>query len=332
MTIALDSVSQTRSLTASQPTGRVLVLISGSVNFYYDDIGKRIAEALRTLGYSVDVATLAQYRDNDYDWCFIGPILEVCVPLGNVDEAMRIVQRIISRVNHSAMFLLECVRTKWFVKSWDLFRQANVQWFFDLGFHSQYDDIPANIKGVRETYHFAWNGLTDRERIIAQNWLEHPGVRPIPWASIGHSEPVRIQFVKTLMDSLDPHGFVYMPLLTHITENGPHMNGQHMQKTLERTRYFIWRTHHEYFYMESERFRNALLAGAVPVKVMDHSLLAGRNVPFTNLLLDQDTFAETLHRMDFESTRERFIQDFIALPPLETEIASFMAEKLRIHG
>lgn len=328
----VDRIGSSNSLSSPRYEGSVLVLISGSVSYYYDNIGKRLAQALRELGYSVDVATLGQYRDKDYDWCFIGPIMEVCVPLGSIEGAIRLVERVMSRVNHSAMWLLECVRTQWFVNSWDLFREANVHWFFDLGFHSQYDDIPANLKGVREAYHFAWNGLTNRERAIAARWLEHPGARPIPWAFVGHSTPARVQFVKMLMDRLDPHGFVYLPILTPISEDSPHMNEQQLQNALERTRYVLWRTHHDHFYMESVRFRDALLAGAVPIKVVDRALLATREVPFTNLMLDEGTFAEDVGVMDFESTRERFIREYMALPSMESAVADFLAEKLGTHG
>jgi hypothetical protein len=323
----LNSI-QSRESQAAPPNGqRALMLISGSVNYYYDNIGKRMAEALRSLGFAVDVATLRQYRDRDYDWCFIGPLLEVCVPLGNIEEGMRLVERILARVDHSAMWLLECVQTQWFVNSWKLFKQAKLQTLLDLGLHSQYDDVPRSLDGVREVYRFAYNGLTNHERNIAESWLDHRGERPIPWAFVGHAGRVRARFVKTLLDHLDRDGFVYMPGLTHITEDGPHMNTRQMQDMLEHTRYFIWRTHHDYFYMESERFRGALLAGAVPIKVLDHKLLSSRKMPFAELMPDEGTFAEKVRTSDFETTRKRFIDDYMALPLLENELMAFIQER-----
>lgn len=309
-----------------------LVLISGSVNYYYDDVGKRVASALRNLGFRVDVCTLRQASlDQHYDWVFINPVVEVCFPFGNIEEGLRRVEALVTRAPYSANVLLECVQTHWFVKSWEPFKQTKIQTLFDIGLHNQYDDIPANPPGMRDGYRFAYNGLTMQERAIAQYWLDNPGERPIPWAFVGHSEPIRIQFAQRLINQLDRGGFLYMPQLTHITEDGPHMNGRQMQDTLARTKYFIWRTHHDYFYMESERFRSALLAGAVPIKVMHTHLIAGRQVPFMNLMIDEDNFGEELHAMPFEETRQGFLQEFMALPSMEDELRALIAEKAGVH-
>ncbi len=309
-----------------------LVLISGSVNYYYDNIGKRIADALRNIGCRVDVCTLRQAPiDQNYDWVFVNPVVEVGFPYGNLEEAFKRIETIVGRAKFSANVLLECVQTHWFVKSWEPFKQTKIQTLFDIGLHNQYNDIPNTPPGMRDGYRFAYNGLTAQERAIAQYWLDHALERPISWAFVGHSEPIRIQFVRRVMDQLDRNGFVYMPQLTHITEDGPHMNTKHMQDTLERTKYFLWRTHHDFFYMESERFRSALLAGAVPIKVLHTRLIGNREVPFRNLMLDEENFGEVIRLMPFEETRQNFIREFMALPSMEDELRALIAEKAGVH-
>jgi hypothetical protein len=320
-------------LNPATPNGQTaLVLISGSVNYYYDNIGKRIGDALRNLGFRVEVCTLRQAAiDQAYDWVFVGPVVEVSYPYGNLEEALKRIEAIVTRAKYSANFLLECVQTHWFVKSWEPFKQTKIQTLLDLGLHNQFEDIPSQPPGMREGYHFAYNGLNMQERAIAQYWLDHTFERPISWAFVGHSEPIRIQFVRRLMDQLDRNGFVYMPQLTHITEDGPHMNSRHMQDTIERTKYFVWRTHHDYFYMESERFRSALLAGAVPIKVLHTRLIGSRDVPFRNLMVDEENFGEVIRGMPFEETRQAFIREFMALPSMEDELRSLIAAKAGVH-
>lgn len=313
---------------AAPPNGQTaLILISGSVNYYYDNIGRRVGEALRTLGFEVHVRTLREAPIQAYDWVFVNPVAEVAHPYGNIDEALRRIAAIVRHARHSANILLECVQTHWFVKSWEPFRQVHIETLLDLGLHDQRAFIPPSPPGMADDYRFMVNGLTQRERQIAQYWIDHPGGRPIPWTFVGHAEPIRVQFLDQVMHQLDRQGFVYMPQLTHITEDGPHMNGQHMQATLERTQYFLWRTHHDFFYMESERFRSALLAGAVPVKIMNTALIGNRSVPFRNLLLDERTFGEAIHALDFEKTRQAFIREFLALPSMEEALAAFIAER-----
>jgi hypothetical protein len=323
----------TWSDSAVAPNGQTaLILISGAVNYYYDNIGRRVGEALRNLGFQVDIRTLNQVAIKHYDWAFINPVVEVAHPYGNVDEALRRIAAVVKHAEHSANILLECVQTHWFVKSWEPFKQVKIQTLLDLGLHNQLADIPSSPAGMKDDYRFMVNGLTRREQRIAQFWLDHPEERPIPWAFVGHAEPIRVQFLDKVLHQLDRGGFVYMPQLSHITEDGPHMNGQHMQATLERTKYFLWRTHHDYFYMESERFRSALLAGAVPIKIMQRDLLANRDVPFHNLLLDEENFGEAIKAMDFERIRQAFIHEFMALPSMEDELREFIAEKAGVRA
>jgi hypothetical protein len=325
-------VNQAKNKWSSVPYSgqRALVLISGSVNYYYDNIGKRVADGLRNIGFQVDVCTLRQASDAArYDWVFVNPVVEVAYPYGNMEEALRRIEQFVTRAPYSANILLECVQTHWFVKSWEPYKQTKIQTLFDLGLHDQRNEIPNTPPGMRDGYRFAYNGLTLQERQLAQSWLDRRVERPIPWVFVGHSEPVRIQFVQRLMNQLDKGGFVYMPQLTHITEDGPHMNASQMQETLDHAKYFIWRTHHDYFYMESERFRNALFSGCVPLKVMKTELIGGRNVPFRHLMIDEADMITPVRDFNFryEEVRQAFIEEFLALPSMEDELRALVYEK-----
>ncbi len=318
------TLARQNSMTAPAPASgqTAVVVVAGSVNYYYDAIGYRIAEALRNIGFQVDACTLRQVKDREYDWSFFMPMNEVCVAFGDVEQGMRRVGQIVARSRNAVDVMLECVQTSWFAESYKLHRRANIPTLLDLGLHDQTEQMPP---GMGTGYYFAVNGLTRSEQKIAQRMLTSPAVRPIPWTFIGHLEKNRIQLVQRLMDHLDKNGFVYLPTLSHITEDGPHMNGKHMQDTLERTRFFIWCTHHDYFYMESERFRSALLAGAVPIKVMQNPIRTQQAVPFRYLMLEQATFDEQLQTLDFESVRQRFSEEFCALPSLEQELTKLIA-------
>jgi len=329
-----QKVSLPRLAGSSARRQTALVLISGGVNYYYDDVGRRVAEGLTNLGFQVDVRTLRQYKDAEYDWVFTIPIVEVFYTYGPQETALNRMTQVLRRANHSVHVMLECVYTHWFKSAWTLFNQLKMDTMLDLGLHDQSIGLTNDRAFMRAGYHFMLNGLTQRERQLGQRWLAEVVDRPIPWAFIGHSEPVRARFARYLVENLASNGLIYMPQLTHITEDGPHLNGQQMQQILEKTEFFIWRTHHDYFYMESERFRNALYAGTVPIKVMDTSLIDEQEeqiVPFRNLMIEEDDLAATLHTMPYEATRQAFIREFMTLPSFETGLQTLIAERAGVH-
>ena len=308
-----------------------LVLISGGVNYYYDDVGRRVAEGLTNLGFKVDVRTLRQYKDADYDWVFTIPVAEVCYTYGSQETAMNRMKQVLGRTNHSVQTILECVYTRWFKLSWDIAAELKMDTTLDLGLHDQAIALTGDRAAMLPGYHFMVNGLTQREQKLARHWQTQMVDRPIPWAFVGHSEPVRARFARYLVENLQPNGLIYLPQLTHITEDGPHLNGDHMQQILEKTQFFIWRTHHDYFYMESERFRNALYAGSVPIKVMDTTLIGGQQVPFRELMIEEADLPGVLRELTYEKTRQAFLTEFLSLPSFESGLTTILAEKAGVH-
>ena len=86
--------------------------------------------------------------------------------------------------------------------------------------------------------------------------------RHIPWAFVGHMTESRVALVDFLVHQFDPGGFVYIPTLAPYTEtDSPHLNQREFERVLYHTRYQMWRSHHEHFYLEPERFRTSLLTG-----------------------------------------------------------------------
>jgi len=126
---------------------------------------------------------------------------------------------------------------------------------------------------------------------------------------------------------VDPGGFVYLPRLVPVTQDGPHLNEEQFQRVLQRTRFQIWRSHHDYFYMESERFRMSALAGCVPVKLVRPWETGDPNLPFRGLLIDEDQAAERLRELHFETSWGKVRQEFLMRPSLEDGLGELLARK-----
>ncbi len=318
----------------SQPTVRALFVIAGSINYYYDVIAYRMADAVRNLGGVAAVATLQQAIEqppDPLDWVLYVNPNEVGHGFGDLGRAVEWMARLNKRAKNAAAVLLECVKTSWFNANIQTCRAAGLKTMIDLGFHDQRAAMRADHAALID-YHFMFNGLNALERQKAQSYLTATHPRPIPWTFIGHMEKRRVQFVERLLNGLQKDGFVYLPTLTTVTEDGPHINGAQLQAILERTRYYIWVSHHDYFYVESERFRNAILAGAVPVKVQNHTSQDEADTPFTYLMIDEDGFEATMAEWDFAAMQCRYIQDFCGQPTLEGQIAQFFALEVPAHA
>ncbi len=306
-----------------------LILIPGSVNYFYNQAGRRIATALQTLGFSTDVVTLQSYAPREYDWCFLVNPYEVGMSDATEGGALARIADIQGRTNRMAAVLLECVDTPWFGHTDALCTAANIPLLLDFGFHDQATSLSPN---ARSRYQFALNGLTETER---QTVLDDAGSRadfPIPWMFVGHYSPARSRLISRLVDEFDPSGFVYMPKIAPVTEDGPHINERQLVSTLARTRYQIWCSHHQHFYLESERFRNSLLAGGLPIKVMLHPKDPDLPDLFDYLLFAEDQVATQLRTLDFMSVRDRFIEDFLSLPTLEDSMVKALATMVTRTG
>lgn len=314
--------AHTTLITPGTTRERALVVVPGSINYFYNTTGERIAAALRQRGIAVDVRTPQSWVAGAYDWCFLINIHELLVSYAETGDAIARVRQILAPCARTANIQLDSAGTYWFRNACTLSEQAGIDLLVDLGLHDQSAYLPAEARG---RYHFAFNGLTDAERRIAQAQTQSATPRPIPWALVAHQTAERAHLVRRLVTEVDPAGFVYSPYLAPFTESGPHLNEAQIDAVLRHTRYQVWCSHHEHFYMESERFRQSLLAGAVPVKVLLDAREPNASLPFAYLLLDEAGFTTALRAFDFAATRRRFTDEYRALPSLAESIGRVMA-------
>ncbi len=303
---------------------RALVLISGkSNNYFYNLCGRRLAETLRELSFEVDVTTLAEHPSKTYDWCVLSNISEVMLPLGDMVRAFEKLRKLKQSCKVMTSAAMECAATHWFRPLQEYTQEMEIESFLDIGLHDQREYLPAD---ARSTYHFLMNGLTTSETASLDDESQLDKHRPIPWAFVGHQTPERVAVVDYLIQHVDPRGFVYIPHHhSAILEKGsPHMNQEQFDQVLHHTRYQIWCSHHEAFYLESERFRMSLLAGSVPVKVVADSRHIRPDLPFSYLTIEAADLAERLRSFDFKTVRQRFRHDFRQLAPLRVGLAEFL--------
>jgi len=306
------------------PTQQILIVIPGSVNYFYNLTGRRIAEALTNLGFTVHIATLRSFAAQSFDWCFLINISEMIIGYGDRDAAMERLAQIRAHSRRTAMVLLDCAETHWFTNACRLAVKAEVDLLIDLGFHDQSAQVPAEVAPI---YRFLFNGLTTSEREQVHVAAATPVDRTIPWVFIAHLTVDRANLVQHLLHGFDPGGVVYMPYLAPVTENGPHLNERQVMTILKRSRFQVWCTHHQHFYMESERFRQSALAGALPIKVSPQPLDTDQSIPFPYLLIEPSSLVEQLKTLDFEATRQNFAAEFRAMSTLEDSIAELITRE-----
>lgn len=292
-----------------------LIVIPGSVNYFYNQAGRRVAEALQTSGWRTHLTTLDSLPEEQFDWAFLVNVYELRHSCPREAEGQfRRVRRQCRRVSQ---VLLECVTTNWFADAFELGRQAGAQFLLDFGLQDQSDQT---AKSAGQHYRFVFNGLTVSEQQALQSVNEQEA-RPIPWAFVGHQTHDRVELVYRLVKEFDPAGFFYLPELSPVTEDGPHLNEQQFLRVLSKARYQVWSSHHRGVYLEGERFRASLLTGSIPLKVMLNNTALPQNTLFPYLLAAEQTFTDRLRSFEFQQIRQRFVADFQRLPALAESLS-----------
>jgi hypothetical protein len=274
---------------------------------------------LSSLGLTVETTSLGSASEESYDWCFLVNLYEISVAHGSREATVRQVAGLRQTCRRVALVLLESVQTPWFAHSLELCRAAGVELILDLGLHDQQRELPPL---GRIEYQFCFNGLTRAERLQLDAVQPAFAERPIPWVFVGHLVPDRVKLARRLQQELEPNGFLYLPQLTPVTENGPHLNGQQFETVLRRARRQIWCSHHDYFYLEGERFRLSLLTGSLPIKVTPGDSGTNRPLPFRNLVIDEAALVSEVRKLDSEETWWRFAEEFRAAPLLDQTLTT----------
>jgi len=298
---------------------RALIIIPGTVNYFYNLSGHRIAEALREIGFEVEVNTLSECSEDSFDWCLLSNITEILHAYGDLAGGLSRIGSIGGRCRAMASLAIDCVSTPWYHRIRDLSGRAGAGTILDLGLHDQSVFLEPEARG---NYRFVFSGLTRSEMGTLDALGEDDGERTIPWAFVGHATPHRAALVDHLIQTVDPGGFVYIPAAAPYTEKGsPHLNQEQFERVLGRTRYQLWCSHHSYFYMEPERFRSSLLTGGVPVKIVDSRREIAKTAPLTYLMMEPGDVGAKLTESVFPRLRRRFWQDWRQFPTLGQEIA-----------
>src|SRR5262245_53146866 len=103
------------SLTAGPGRARrALVVIPGSVNYFYNLNGRRLAEGLRELGFDTDLCPLGDCPEGEYDWCALVNLSEVFHSVGDYAAAAARVRELGRRCRAMACCALDCVATPWY--------------------------------------------------------------------------------------------------------------------------------------------------------------------------------------------------------------------------
>ena len=305
------------SLTTS--TKRALVVVPGTANYFYDQAGQRVTEALREGGWHARLETLATAEATTGEWCFLVNLSELLFSRQQAGDGLQRVVALRAQCPRLIHVLLEAAGTQWFMRGCELGAATGVDALFDLGLHSQ----GAQVETIYQPkYRFVLNGLLAAER----QWLQafqavaDTYERPLPWALIGHQTTERVKLATRLVCEYDARGFFYLPKLEPVTAEGPHLNEAQFYRVLGHTRYQVWCSHHAGFYLEGERFRASLLTGGVPLKINLQPMASAATTLFDYLLLNGADFPARMQALDFTATRQRFAADFHRLPGLSESL------------
>jgi hypothetical protein len=323
-----------RPRTDAAPTA--LVLVPERLNYFFHLHGRRLAEALRELGFVTDVATLPACPDRPYDWCVLTNVTELIydhayhgaaevgefVSPPQERDAVAALRLLARRWRAVAACSLDCVSPHWYRELKERCAVAGVETILNFGLHDQRAVLPA---AWRPSYHFLVNGLTSSERRRLDEGEFADDRRALPWAFVGHLTSDRAALVDRLVAEVDPRGFVYAPRIgPRADKDSPHLGQRQYETVLRHARYQVWCSHQNGFYLESERFRLSLLAGSVPIKVMAAGRQPPAGVPFRYLLLDEDEVAQCLREFSFPALRRRFVNDFRALKGLKQSLGEYL--------
>lgn len=263
---------------------RAVVVTPGGLNYFYDLVGRRMAETLGSLGWDVDVRTARDLDDGSGDLAILCNVSEIVVAGGGEAAGLSRLRALRRRVGRMVSLGIDCVATPWYARLAHLSSLVGSDLLVDLGLVPQ----PAP-PDQQPSYRFVFSGLTPSESATLSRLGDDAGDRPIPWAFVGHLTESRASLVDDLIRHVHPGGFVYMPgLAPYVEEGSPHLNQRQFEHVLSRSVYQVWCSHHEHFYLEPERFRTSLLTGGAPLKVVRPGAAIPPGAPFTEFLIPWD--------------------------------------------
>ncbi|MCB9120526.1 MAG: hypothetical protein H6640_12415 [Caldilineaceae bacterium] len=300
---------------------RTALIVNPAINHFFDLEGYRLAEALRTLGIAVTVATLEDAPHMGFDWCFVNNPFEAAQSTGCAGRGRQLLAELAERCEAVFGISMEDMNGPWFQPVYDMAVTTKLDALLDLGLRPQ----PSASNGQwKIPIRFVLNGMTKSEKQRAKLGISERNERPIPWAMIGIQTPRRVRIAELLVRNLAPHGFVYLPVQNAEDAERRDLNEAMLMRVLSNSAYYIWCSQYGSRYMESQRYRQAVLAGAAPVKVVDDANPIDDETPFSFTLLHENSLTELVVLPPPATLHGRAAQEFCRMPGLEASLAELL--------
>lgn len=272
---------------------------------FYEDLAWRLFEARRETSPNVAICSASEVSRMEKNH-LRGSSVAVIAPAqcyGRLPDRDGLTRRL-SEAQKRIMVLAEGAQTKWFDNQFRLPTRFDA--LIDFGFVSQ----EAALQNLEIPYALLFNAPTSEERRNIEQ--ASSSGREVPWAMVGHSRDGRVQLADRLMRGFDPGGFVFLPPPRTIVREGKGMvSPRSLDKLLRNTRFYIWQALHEFAYYESFRFREAILAGAVPCKIDSQpDRWEGSGIP--GIYSSVEEFAEAAREEGFEAMRHAAMDFYLS--------------------
>jgi len=304
---------------------KILLIRPTNTNYNYELEVARVHAALCEAGYEAEIQDIATAVSRDYDHIWVFHILDLYYSRDAHDIQLSTFHSNITIAREHATYMvnwsMEGLSTEWFETSFELANTYKLNWFVDFGLFAQH--MPAVTDSSLQTI-FCFNGLTTEEREKLSN-MAPPTDRPIPWSLIGRRSEERVLLAHQLATQYSAKGFLYLSnFYTALAPSEGNISFESFTRILEKSVFAVWCSHGTFFYMEPQRFREAVLHGSLPVKSIVKGTLPD-NVDFLSYtLVENDRVVETLQSLDKEAYWERLKADWLATPPLAASVEQLL--------
>ena len=272
---------------------KFLIIYPQSGNAFYEELGRRLVAACEESSRDAALypaAAVCEMKESSLDDATVMMIAPAQCYNGLPDRNK--FSSLVSRARKRIIFLAESVETVWFENQFKV--PVEFDALIDLGFVSQEE----KLDGFGLPYLFLFNSPTREEK----EEMMRAGLygRTIPWATVGHDRGGRVDLADDLVRKFDPRGFVFLPPSGVLIRKENGMIGPDgLHALLCKTRYYVWKSLHDFDYYESFRFREALRAGAVPCKLDDRTDWKRTGIP--GIFDSVEAFAGAAEAEGFES-------------------------------
>ncbi len=302
---------------AVHPERRRALVVNSGVNGFFEIEGRRVAAALNALGIQTDLAHLGSRPGGSYDWCFVNNPLEVAASTGDAAAGLSALKALGADCGQMFALTMEDATGPWYSPVREATAQAGIATSVDLGLEPQ----PA-LAAAEQSVRFLFNGLTQAEKQQARLAATQSTPRPLPWAMIGIQTPGRVRLVDALVRHVAPDGFVYLP--TQDASKGKRLDETAMMHILTRAAYYIWTAQHNPLYWESQRFRQAVLSGSAPIKILPPGHQPRTDFPLACALVRQEDLPDPAALPPAAAHHRQVAAAYCALPSLEAGLAALL--------